>query len=259
MSNIQLIDTHCHLYLPEFDKDRNHMLARAKNVGVFNFLLPSIDRSCSEALFELEKQQPECFAMMGTHPCSIDKTHREELRFVENQLSKRKFIGIGEIGLDYYWSTDFREEQKQAFRTQLNWAKELKIPASMHVRSSEKDFLTMIDKEQDGNLSGIWHCFSGNIEQGKQAIDLGLKLGIGGVVTFKNGKIDQFLQHIPIESIVLETDAPYLSPHPLRGKRNESAHLIWIVKKLAEIYSISTEGVAKSTTQTVRDLCKELL
>ena len=255
---MQLIDTHCHLYSYEFDEDRNDMFSRAKGSGVSHFLLPSIDRSYSNALFNLEEEQSDCFAMMGVHPCSIQKTYKEELQFAEKQLTKREFIGIGEIGLDYYWSTDFKDKQKRAFHTQLNWAKELKKPASMHVRSSEDDFLAMIKEEQDGNLLGVWHCFSGTLQQGKQAIDLGLKLGIGGVVTFKNGKIDQFLHKIPIEHIVLETDAPYLSPSPLRGKRNESAHLIWIIKKLAALYSIPVEEVAKRTTKTASGLfdCK---
>ena len=251
---MQLIDTHCHLYLPEFDEDHNDMFARAKETGVSHFLLPSIDLSCSGALFRLEEKRSDCFPMMGVHPCSIQEAYKEELQFAEKQLEKREFIGIGEIGLDYYWSTDFKNDQKLAFRTQLNWAKELKKPSSIHVRSSEEDFLSMIKEEQNGNLLGVWHCFSGTLKQAKQAINLGLKLGIGGVVTFKNGKIDKFLRQISIEHLVLETDAPYLSPSPLRGKRNESAHLIWIVKKMAEIYSISIEEVAKRTTQTASKL-----
>jgi TatD DNase family protein len=246
---MNFIDTHTHLYLPEFDEDRDMMIGRAKSVGVDKMYLPNIDHTSVESMLQLEKQYPDfCFAMMGLHPCSVKENVKEELNLVEKWLQQRTFIGIGEIGLDYYWDISFKDDQLAALRQQLTWAREVHLPVSIHSRNATADCIKEAAALQDGNLSGVFHCFSGSAEEAKQIIDLGFYLGIGGVVTFKNGGLDKVLADVPLHHLVLETDAPYLAPVPYRGKRNESAYIPLIAEKLARVYQTTTEEVAQITT-----------
>jgi TatD DNase family protein len=245
-----LTDTHTHLYSEKFDEDRLEMMNRAKKAGISRFFVPAIDASYTNRMLQLEKDFPkDVFLMMGVHPTSIKENFKEELAHVKEMLSKRSFVAIGEIGIDLYWDKTFLKEQQEAFITQIRWAKQYNLPIVIHCRDAFDEIFEILDKEKGTDLRGIFHCFTGNIEQAKQAIGYNMKLGIGGVVTFKNGKIDTFLQEIPLENIVLETDAPYLAPTPYRGKRNESAYVTLIAQKLADIYQIDIETVANITTQ----------
>jgi TatD DNase family protein len=245
-----LTDTHTHLYSEKFDEDRLEMMNRAKKAGISRFFVPAIDASYTNRMLQLEKDFPkDVFLMMGVHPTSIKENFKEELAHVKEMLSKRSFVAIGEIGIDLYWDKTFLKEQQEAFITQIRWAKQYNLPIVIHCRDAFDEIFEILDKEKGTDLRGIFHCFTGNMEQAKQAIGYNMKLGIGGVVTFKNGKIDTFLQEIPLENIVLETDAPYLAPTPYRGKRNESAYVTLIAQKLADIYQIDIETVANITTQ----------
>ncbi len=250
-----LTDTHTHLYSEKFDADRDEVIQRALDAGVLRFFIPSIDASYTQKMYELETAYPEnMFLMMGLHPTSVKENYKEELKHVFDQLNKRKFVAIGEIGIDLYWDKTHLKEQQKAFQTQIRWAKEFKIPIAIHCRDSFDEIFEILEKEKGDNLTGVFHCFTGTFEQAQRALGYNMKLGIGGVVTFKNGKIDQFLHKIPLENIVLETDAPYLAPTPHRGKRNESSYLILIAQKLADIYQIDIETVANITTQNSKDL-----
>ncbi len=244
-----ITDTHTHLYASEFDLDRTETINRAIQNGVTRFFIPAIDSSCVQNMYDLENQFPEnVFLMMGLHPCYVKDNYLEELKIVENELAKRKFYAIGEIGIDLYWDKTTLEIQKKAFKHQIQLAKKYKLPINIHCREAFEEIFEVLEAEKSEDLFGIFHCFSGTYEQALQAISLNMKLGIGGVVTFKNGKIDQFLNKIDIKHIVLETDSPYLAPNPFRGKRNESSYLINVVNKLAEIYEISIEQIAEITT-----------
>ncbi len=248
-----LIDTHAHLYLEQFDEDREEMLQRAKDKGIKKFFLPNVDSSTIEDMLALEEKYPEvCFAMMGLHPCSVKSNYKEELVIVEKWLKKRPFVAVGEIGTDLYWDKTFVEEQKDAFRIQVNWAKDLGVPVVIHCRDSMDLTIDLVQKEQDGRLRGIFHCFGGSLEQAKKIIDLGFYLGIGGVLTFKKSGLDKTVQKIPLEHLVLETDAPYLAPTPFRGKRNESAYIHQIGEKLASVKETTLEEVAKVTSENAR-------
>jgi TatD DNase family protein len=243
-------DTHTHLYSEDFDHDRNIIIQNAINLGVNRFFIPAIDSSCVQKMYDLEAEFPEnVFLMAGLHPCYVKGNFEEELRLIEKQLSTRKFVAIGEIGIDLYWDKTTLEIQKQAFRHQIQLAKKYRLPINIHCRDSFDEVFEVLSLEKSGDLYGIFHCFSGTLEQALQAISFNMKLGIGGVVTFKNGKIDQFLSQIPIENIVLETDAPYLAPVPFRGKRNESAYIPIIAEKLASIYNLSIDEIARITTE----------
>lgn len=246
-----LIDTHTHLYSEEFKDDRDEMIARANAVGIERFYLPAIDSSYTQSMFDLEAQYPEQMKlMMGLHPTSVQpETFEEELIKVKNWLDKKEFAAVGEIGIDLYWDKTTLGIQQVAFKTQIGWAKEKGLPIVIHCRESFDEIFEILEEEKDDKLFGIFHCFTGTKEQAERAIGFKMKLGIGGVVTFKNGKIDQFLNEIPIEHIVLETDSPYLAPVPYRGKRNESAYLQNIVEKLVDIYQISEKEIAQLTTQ----------
>jgi TatD DNase family protein len=245
-----LTDTHTHLYSEEFDLDRDEMMQRAIKKGVTRFFVPAIDSTCTESMYELEKNYPEnVFLMTGLHPCYVKANYLEELNHIETELAKRKFIAIGEIGIDLYWDKSTLEIQKIAFKHQIQLAKKHKLPIVIHCRESFDEIFEVLESEKSDDLFGIFHCFTGNFEQAQQAISLNMKLGIGGVVTFKNGKIDQFLHQIEIKHIVLETDSPYLAPVPFRGKRNESSYVTLVAEKLATIYGISVEEVAKITTE----------
>lgn len=245
-----LTDTHTHLYSEEFDHDRNEMIQRAIDAGVSLFFIPAIDSTCTESMYDLEKKHPEnVFLMMGLHPTYVKENYEEELEHVANELAKRKFYAVGEIGIDLYWDKTHLPQQQIAFRKQIQLAKQYKLPIVIHCREAFDEIFEILEEEKSEDLFGIFHCFSGTYEQALQAISYNMKLGIGGVVTFKNGKIDQFLNQIDLKHIVLETDSPYLAPIPFRGKRNESSYLINVAAKLAQIYNLSEEEIAAITTE----------
>lgn len=245
-----LTDTHTHLYSEEFDHDRNEMIQRAIDAGVSRFFIPAIDSTCTESMYDLEKKHPEnVFLMMGLHPTYVKENYEEELEHVANELEKRKFYAVGEIGIDLYWDKTHLPQQQIAFRKQIQLAKQYKLPIVIHCRKAFDEIFEILEEEKSDDLFGIFHCFSGTYEQALQAISYNMKLGIGGVVTFKNGKIDQFLNQIDLRHIVLETDSPYLAPIPFRGKRNESSYLINVAAKLAQIYNLSEEEIAAITTE----------
>ena len=250
-----ITDTHTHLYSEQFNDDRNAMMQRAKNAGVSRFFIPAIDSSYSKSMFQLEKDFPEdVFLMMGLHPTSVNKNYLDELAHVKKWIDKRHFCAIGEIGIDLYWDKSFLKQQKEAFKTQIQWAKEKKWPVVIHCREAFVEIFEVLESEKSDDLNGIFHCFTGTKEQAEKAISYHMKLGIGGVVTFKNGKIDQFLKDIDIKHIVLETDSPYLAPIPYRGKRNESAYITEVVDKLTTIYGLSFDEIASITTQNSKDV-----
>lgn len=249
-----MIDTHTHLYSEEFDEDRVEMVQRAINKGVTEFYLPAIDSEHHQKMLDLEAQLPnQIFAMMGLHPCYVKpETWENELNLVEKYLNERKFPAIGEIGIDLYWDKSTLDIQIKAFEQQIDWAIERDLPIVIHTRESFDETFEVLERKKNPKLRGIFHCFSGNLEQAKHAIDLGFLLGIGGVVTFKNGKIDQFLNEIPLENIVLETDSPYLAPAPHRGKRNESSYLDLVVGKLVDIYGKNFAEIDEITTENAK-------
>lgn len=250
-----ITDTHAHLYSEQFKEDRDEMMQRALKAGVSRFFVPAIDSTHLKAMLELEKAYPEnMFLMMGLHPTHVKENYTEELAFVKHWLDKRIFFAVGEIGIDLYWDKSFLQQQQIAFKTQIEWAKEKSLPIVIHCRDSFDEIFEILDEVKDESLFGIFHCFTGTLEQAKKAISYNMKLGIGGVVTFKNGKIDQFLNRISLENIVLETDAPYLAPAPFRGKRNESSYIIQVLNKLATIYSLTEQEIANITTQNSKDL-----
>jgi TatD DNase family protein len=243
---MHFVDTHCHLYTSEFDADRPVMMQRSIQAGVEKFFLPAIDSAAIEPMLLLEQQYPHnCFAMMGLHPCSVKENYEEELRIVGEWLSKRKFAAVGEIGLDFYWDTHFTEQQYEAFKRQINWAKEYQLPIVIHSRNSIQESIDTVKALYEPGLTGIFHCFGGTIEQAQQIMELGFYMGIGGVVTYKNAGLTPLLEQLPLESIVLETDAPYLAPVPFRGKRNESSYLPYIAEKIAAIKNIPISRVAE--------------
>lgn len=251
-----MIDTHTHLYAEEFDNDQKEVIQRALDNGIEAFFLPAIDSETHERMLNLESQYPDkMFAMMGLHPCSVKPESWEgELNIVKQYLNKRKFCAIGEIGIDLYWDKSTLDIQIQAFERQIDWAIERDLPIIIHTRESFNETFEVLNKKKHPRLRGIFHCFSENMEQAQQAIDLGFTLGIGGVVTFKNGKIDQFLDKIPLEKIVLETDSPYLAPVPHRGKRNESSYIPLIVGKLVDIYQKDFTEISRITTANAKNI-----
>ena len=245
-----ITDTHTHLYAKDFDEDRNEMIQRAIDAGISRFFIPAIDSTFTQNMYDLEAAYPnKMFLMMGLHPTHVKDNYLEELQQVENELSKRKFYAVGEIGIDLYWDKTHLEEQKNAFRKQIQLAKKYQLPIVIHCREAFEEIFEILEEEKSADLFGIFHCFSGTYEQALKAISYNMKLGIGGVVTFKNGKIDQFLSKININNIVLETDSPYLAPVPFRGKRNESSYLVNVVNKLAEVYDLSPIEIARITTE----------
>lgn len=245
-----ITDTHTHLYSSEFDQDRDEMIQRAIDAGVSRFFIPAIDSDHTQSMYDLEKAFPEnIFLMMGLHPTHVKDNYLEELRHIEEELAKRKFVAIGEIGIDLYWDKTHLPQQKDAFRKQIQLAKRHELPIVIHCREAFDEIFEILEEEKSADLFGIFHCFSGTFEQALQAISYNMKLGIGGVVTFKNGKIDQFLDQIDLKHLVLETDSPYLAPVPFRGKRNESSYLVNVVDKLATIYNRSREEIATVTTE----------
>lgn len=251
-----LIDTHTHLYSEEFSQDREEMIQRAIHANVKHLFVPAIDSGYTKEMYKVEEQFPDhVHLMMGLHPCYVKPdTYLQELDFVEHELQRRPFFAVGEIGVDMYWDQSTKEIQQEAFQKQIQLAKKHQLPINIHCRDAFDEVFEVLEKEKATNLYGIFHCFSGDIDQAKKALSYNLKLGIGGVVTFKNGKIDQFLKEIPIEEIVLETDAPYLAPVPYRGKRNESSYLTLVADKLSEIYGLSLHEVADITTKNAKSV-----
>lgn len=252
---MQLIDTHTHIYLPEFESDREAMLERARTSGVARLLMPAIDTTTHKWQLQLEAANPgTCISMMGVHPCSIKGNFKEELKTAGEYLSKQKFIAIGEIGLDFYWDKTFTAQQYEALHEQLEWALHYDLPFSLHSRQATDECIAVVREHQKGNLKGVFHCFSGTTLQAKQITELGLHLGIGGVVTYKNAGLDKVLEEVSLDSIVLETDAPYLTPVPYRGKRNEPAYLRYVADKIAAIKNTTAEEVANVTTANAEKL-----
>ena len=250
-----ITDTHTHLYSEQFDDDRNEMIQRAKKAGVSRFFIPAIDSSYTERMLSLENNYPnDVFLMMGLHPTSVKENYQEELAHVKEMIDKRKFFAIGEIGIDLYWDKTFLTQQQEAFRTQIQWAKENNLPIVIHCREAFNEIFEILEAEKGDDLFGIFHCFTGTLEQAEKAISYNMKLGIGGVATFKNGKIDKFLNQIDIKHIVLETDSPYLAPTPYRGKRNESSYITNVVDKLVDIYGITFDEISEITTQNSKDI-----
>ena len=248
-------DTHTHLYSEAFDEDRKEMIERAIKSKVSRFFIPAIDSTYTEAMFQLEKDFPDnVFLMMGLHPTHVKENYKQELKHVEVMLAQRQFYAVGEIGIDLYWDKSTLAIQQEAFKYQIKLAKQYKLPIVIHCREAFDEIFEVLDQEKSEDLFGIFHCFAGNLEQAHQAISYNMKLGIGGVVTFKNGKIDQFLNQIDLKHIVLETDSPYLAPAPYRGKRNESAYIIKVLEKLSLIYGVSEEQIATITTQNSKDI-----
>ncbi|MFT7589976.1 MAG: TatD DNase family protein [Limisphaerales bacterium] len=248
------IDTHAHLYHGKFDNDRAEMLRRALDAGVEKYYLPNIDSTSIEAMMKMVEKDPQrCFPMMGVHPCSIKDDFENELNIAKewlfNSTYKETFYGVGEIGLDYHWDTTFKQEQIQAYKTQISWAKELELPIIIHSRDSLDDTIGIIEEEAGNGLRGIFHCFNGTAEQAQRIIGTGFLMGIGGVATFKNGGQDKIIPDIALKHLVLETDAPYLSPVPHRGKRNESSYVPLIAAKLSEWYGLSAVEIGKITSE----------
>lgn len=252
---MNITDTHTHLYSSQFDEDRQEMMQRAFDAGVSRFFIPAIDSTYTASMLALEQDYPESvFLMMGLHPTSVKENYTDELAHVKEMLDTRSFVAIGEIGIDLYWDKTLLKEQQDAFKRQIQWAKELNLPIVIHCRDAFDEIFEVLESEKDEKLFGIFHCFTGTLEHAKKAISYNMKLGIGGVVTFKNGKIDQFLNEIDIKHIVLETDSPYLAPTPFRGKRNESSYITNVIDKLATIYNITPEEIATITTQNSKDV-----
>ena len=247
-----LIDTHAHIYLPEFDEDRKAIIAAAETAGVKEIYLPAIDSSTHEAMFRVEQQFPNCKCMIGLHPCSVKEDFSGEIETIKTYLAKRKFIAIGEIGLDFYWDKTYTDQQYEAFHRQIELALEYNLPIAIHSRSAIDECIDVVAKYPD--LRGVFHCFSGNEAQAKKIIDLNFLLGIGGVVTFKNSGLDKVISNIGLSALILETDAPYLSPVPHRGKRNEPAYTALVAEKIASILDLSLAEVALTTSQNAEKL-----
>jgi TatD DNase family protein len=243
-----LIDTHSHIYSEEYNGEIDDVITRALQNQVKKILLPNIDSSSVRRMLELSDKYPDvCFPMMGIHPTSVKDDFNEELQVFDYWVSKRKFYGIGEIGIDLYWDKTFLEEQIIVFRHQLKVAKKLRLPVSIHVRDSFDEAFGVVSEEMSDDLTGVFHAFSGSLEQAQQVLDLGFKIGVGGVVTFKNSGVDQLVAKLTPQDIVLETDAPWLTPAPFRGKRNESSYLTVIAEKVADIFGITLEKVTAIT------------
>jgi TatD DNase family protein len=254
---MQWIDTHAHLYGEEFSADRTAMIERALAAGVYQLILPNIDSQSIEGMLALEQQfSGVCIPMMGVHPCYVNENVDVELGVVEGWLEKRPFKAIGEIGLDFYWDKTYVAQQYKAFQRQLDLARQYQVPVAIHSRESTRECIDEVKALQDGRLTGVFHCFSGTLEEAKEVIDLGFYLGIGGVVTFKKSGLDKIVEEIGMEYLVLETDAPYLAPVPYRGKRNEPVYIPLIGEKIADIKNLKIEDVAAITTTNALKLFK---
>ena len=251
-----MIETHAHLYADAFDKDRADMMERAIDAGVTDFIMPNIESSSIDGMFEVELKYPQAKATMGLHPCSVNKDFQKELYVVEDWLSKRSFKAIGEIGLDFYWDKTFKEQQIEAFKIQIQWAKEYDIPIIIHCRDSFEESLEIVRSLHDDNLRGVFHCYGGTADQAKGLKELGFYVGIGGIVTFKNGGLAEHISGIALDQIILETDCPYLTPTPHRGKRNEPMYLDLIAQKTADLKKMPKEELIASTSNNAKKLFK---
>jgi len=250
-----MIDTHTHLYDEQFDGDRAEMMQRAKEAGITKVFLPNIDSGTIAPMLQMEKDYPGfCYPMMGLHPTSVKENYQEELAIVKKHLFERDFVAVGEIGIDLYWDKTFKEQQIEAFLAQAKWAEELDIPIIIHARKSLDLLIELVQEIKTPKLRGIFHCFTGNAQQAKRIVDVGFLLGIGGVLTFKNAKLREEIKEIPLESLVLETDAPYLTPAPFRGKRNESSYVKYVAAHLAEVRGLAPKKVEEETTKNAEKL-----
>lgn len=250
-----LIDTHTHIYDHQFSLDRNEAVQRALDAGVEMMLLPNVDASTIAPMLELHEQYPDCTrVMMGLQPEEVKEDYKEVLATMEKELDRGIYVGVGEVGLDFYWDATYEKQQLDAFETQLDWAKQLGLPLSIHCRNAFEKMVKILEKKQDGGLHGIMHCFTGTEEEAKVYLELGFHLGLGGVTTYKNCGVKDYLSNLPLDRIVLETDAPYLAPVPCRGKRNEPAFLVHTAQKIADVLQISVEELAAVTTANAQSL-----
>lgn len=250
------IDTHTHLFSAAFEEDRTEIVEKAILAGVDKMLLPNIDCASIEPMYQLCEQFPKnCFPMMGLHPGSVDENWEENLKIIEKNLFNRSNVAVGEIGMDLFWDKTFKEQQAEVFRRQINWAKQLKLPIVIHAREAFDEIFEIIDESNDDTLFGVFHCFTGSLDQAKKIENYGgFKLGIGGVLTYKKSGLDEVLKDVPLEMMILETDSPYLPPTPHRGKRNESSYLLHIAEKLADVKGVSLKNIADTTTKTAIEL-----
>ena len=247
---MQIIDTHTHLYLKQFNDDVDMVIARSINSGIDKFIFPAIDSSHMKEMHDLQKKYPSnIYLMSGLHPVYVKENYKEELDLVVQSLDNHNYVAIGEIGIDLYWDKTFLKQQQEAFEFQIRLAISNDLPIVIHCREGFDEIFEILDAEKCTKLRGVFHCFTGTLDQANRAIRLGFKLGIGGVVTFKNGGLDKFINQIDLQHLVLETDAPYLSPVPFRGKRNESSYITYVLSKLSELYEISEIEIAKATTK----------
>ena len=253
------IETHAHIYSSKFDSDRDQVIQAIREAGIERGYMPNVDVETIEAMLACEEKYPGlCIPMMGLHPCDVKEDFQEQLAIMEDWLNKRQFAAVGEIGLDLYWDKTFFEQQKEALKIQINWAKQRGLPIVLHCRVSMDETIAIVNEEHDGKLRGIFHCFTGTADQARQIIGMGFLLGIGGVATFKNGGLDQVIPEISLDHLVLETDAPYLAPVPFRGKRNSPAYLPIIAEKIGDYLGISKEEVALKTKQNALNLFSEI-
>lgn len=250
-----MIDTHAHIYASEFDHDRNEMIARAKTAGIQKILMPNIDLESIEPMLNTQSQYPEmCHSMMGLHPCYVNENYKKDLETLLALFEKHSFIAVGEIGIDLYWDKTFQAQQIEAFKAQIHWAKDMKLPIVIHTRDSIEATLSVLTPLQDGNLQGVFHCFGGSIEEAKTIQGLGFHLGLGGVSTFKNSGMDKVIPQLDLSKVILETDCPYLAPTPHRGKRNEPSLMPLVAQKIADCREMTLEKVDEITTHNAKQL-----
>jgi len=252
---MNLIDTHCHLYSSEFDTDRRAMLSRAEYEGITKMLMPAIDISTHVQMLDVEKEFPgKCLSMMGLHPCSVKENYGDEMTVVEQHFEKRRFVAVGETGLDFYWDLTYTKQQYHVFERQIELALHYDIPVVIHSRNSTDECIELVQKNQTGKLKGVFHCFSGSLAQALKITDLNFYLGIGGVLTFKKSGLDTVMDRMNLDHIILETDSPYLAPVPFRGKRNECSYLKYVAEKLAGIKKVTVDEIAEITTANAKEL-----
>ena len=252
---MNFVDSHAHIYLDDFKDDLDKVIETANKKGISTILMPAIDSSTHVAMLQTEQAySASCRSMMGLHPCSVKDDYQKELAQVLDYLSRRKFVAIGEIGLDFYWDVSFQGQQYDTFQRQIGWALSYDIPVVIHSRNAVDECIQVVQDHQDGNLKGVFHCFSGTIDQARKIIELGFYLGIGGVLTYKNSGLDKVMSEIGLANLILETDAPYLTPVPFRGKRNEPGHITIVGEKLADINNIPVNEIANITTQNAQKL-----
>lgn len=255
---LEYIDTHAHIYLDHFNEDLPEIIERAHEASVNEIYMPNIDHTSIDDMLEVEHKYSQCIAMMGLHPCSVNKDFEKELYLVEDWLAKREFVAVGEIGTDLYWDKTYWEQQQEAFKIQVGWAKKYKLPIVIHCRESLDETIELVEQLKDEDLTGVFHCFGGSVEQAKRITDLGFYIGIGGVATFKNGGMDKVIPSLDIDTLVLETDSPYLTPAPHRGKRNEPSYVALVGEKVAEYMKKEVEEVGKATSLNARKLYKQI-